>query len=474
MIDPPLSSWSPQTPHRDRTTLRHIVNDHAQRLHTAALTITHPLIATGHQAWLWHPGILAKDIAMAAAARLHQSGMVHLIVDQDVNEALTLEVPVQEGNRLRVYPLRLAAQIAGVPTGVHPPIDPADVKQSLDDTRRSLGDSLCVDLSPIARAFVDLPACRSLAEQLAVVTVRLMRPWVGDVPVFFASDLPRLPGFAQIVRRMLDDPQKCVACYNQAAAARPEAGIAPLAVEPDRVELPLWVMHAGAPRRRVYADVADRRAILVNEDGEPLTPPSGVSLRREMGSQLAPKALLLTAIMRCEACDLFIHGKGGGEYDRITEDWWRAWTSEELAPTAVVSVDLYLDLKAPVAERGDLARAVWWQHHLPHNLDRALRLDDALARRKAELLSHMGGNRDRRRRATAFADLHAINARLVAEHPQAVHDAEQSVERAQAGVANRAISAKRDWCFALYADGQLAALMQALHAPSWGPARPAG
>ncbi|MEE9211546.1 MAG: hypothetical protein V3U29_02730, partial [Phycisphaeraceae bacterium] len=172
--------------------------------------------------------------------------------------------------------------------------------------------------------------------------------------------------------------------------------------------------------------------------------------------------VMLTAVVRTIGCDLFIHGKGGAVYDRVTQQWWQDWLSEQLAPIAVVSADVELDLDVPMADAAAVDRAAWWAHHLPHNLDRALDLDGAAVRRKRQLLAQMNDDQDRTRRAAAFAELHRINAAFAVEHRDAINEAQDQLDQVRIGAANRKIADRRDWCFALYRPRQLDALVQAL------------
>ena len=226
-------------------------------------------------------------------------------------------------------------------------------------------------------------------------------------------------------------------------ATHPEAGIAPLIVERERVELPVWACRWNRPRRRVFADLADSSPLWTFDDGEPVD---------RVAYDLAPKALLLTAIMRSRVCDLFIHGSGGAGpngYDRVTEPWWARWRGETLAPMALATADVRLGFDAPVADRDDVARAVWYRHHLPHNVDRILGEPDP---RKAALFNAKG--------AAAYDRLHRINADLAVGHPELMREADDRLRRARIGVANAAVAGKRDWCFALYPPDSLRALAE--------------
>lgn len=445
---PPIGQWSlGNDSTHGRAQLVERINRRARRLGTAPLTSPAPrLIATGHQAQLWHPGILAKDVAIDLAAERLSTQRLHLTVDQDTNDAWRLDVPYIDNDELHVRSVLLADQVQGVPTGFQPPADPRHLRERL----ASLDSPLTAVLS---QALGDLPECESLAEQVAVILARLRRPYAGDIPLLMVSDLAGLAVYESVVSRMLDDAHCCATAYNRAVAEHPEAGMTPLVDNRELAELPLWAVAWGMQRRRVFVDLADAEPLFVYEDGEPI----------DTGTvKLLPRALLLTAVVRGYFCDLFIHGTGGLVYDRVTEAWWRNWAGEALAPMAGATADVYLDLGAPVADRAELDRAVWRRHHLPHNLDRELNLDGEAVRRKRDLIAHMHDDRDRARRREAFKHIHRINRELAEQHADALAAAARDLHMAQIGVKNARIARRRDWCFALYPPDSLHGLRRAL------------
>ncbi len=435
-VEPAIRNWSSRvaaSPDRDALLTR--INARAKRLGAAELsTNTSPLIATGHQAQLWHPGILAKDIAMDLAAGQLGAAKLHVIVDQDTHDVWRLDVPTIQGDQLQVNTLSLAPHRLDVPTGYQPPVD---VRMLVDQLTKLHDESL----EPLRSALEDMPDCASLAEQVAVVLTRLKRPYAGDVPIMLVSDLAGLPAYESIVTRMLHDAHACAAAYNQAVAQHPQAGMSLLVMTREFVELPIWAVRVGQPRRRVLVDLADHEPMFVFDDGEPID--------RSVDT-LLPRALLFTAVMRSSLCDLFIHGTGGLVYDRITEQWWQQWAGEALAPMAGVTADVYLDFDVPVSDSAARQRAVWKRHHLPHNLDRVLGLDDELTKQKQTLLAHMHDDRDRSRRRKAFKQIHQINEELAHSHPEAIEAATAELKRTEIGLANARVARRRDWCFALY------------------------
>ena len=418
-----------------------------------------PRVVTGHQAQLFHPGILAKYIA-AAQAYGGSLPIVNVVVDQDAYDPLRLDLPRQEGDRLAVDTRPLAPVVPQVPIGCQPAADVARVRQALE--------AISPQTLPLRQALMDafeaVGRPRTLAQQMAGVLAIAMRPWCAPsaaprewITHTYASALLQ-DHAAEVVGELLRDADRAARLYNNAVVQHPGAGITPMRIEPDRVEVPMWRLRWMRPRERVFVDRADSKPIFTTEAGELI----------DNHGELAPRALLMTALMRRPTnSDLFIHGTGGWVYDLITERWWAAWRGEALAPMACVTADAYLDFQTPVNDQAALSRAVWHRHHLKHNVDRYAATDHPeadypLVERKRDLLAHMDDDRDRARRRAAFDELHRINAELCDACPQVIRGAEAALDRTRAGLANRAIATRRDWFFGLYPAATLDRLCAAI------------
>jgi len=405
------------------------------------------VLATGHQPWFWHPGILAKDLALQAGSERLSAAAFHLVVDHDPVAALHLELPGNEAGRLTVQTRTLAPHRQPIPPGYHPSVDP-------ETLARSLARDPAEQVGPFREALADLPACRTLAEQVAAGLARLKAPHLGGhQPLLLVSDFPRLRAYRALVERMRVDAPACAAAYNRAVLAEPAAGVPPLAVTREWVELPLWACGWNRPRRRVYADVSDEPVLLVLGDGTPVG---------EAGLTLLPRALALSAFVRGYLIDFFIHGQGGGVYDRLTDAWWAGWLGGGLSPTAVVSADAYLSFDAPVADRGEVSAAKWHRDHIDDNVDRVLGLAGPLPREKARLVAQNARDRRREPRRLRFRAIRRINAELNRQHAEAIAEADRRLRRARLGLANRAVAYKRDWPFPLYPAATLASLRREL------------
>lgn len=429
-IEPPEGGWD-VTPRNGRST---------------------PVIATGHQPYFWHPGILAKDIAVDRVAQQVGGSSLHIVVDHNAQDPLAIDVPVVSGRVLSCERVVLDPRAdATLPPNCLPAIDTGQVRRVLESAGPMVGR--------VAEAYGIVKDAQRLSSQTAAVLDVLKRPYLNaPMPMRSTAGLV----IQAFVDRLLADPIGCVRAYNRAVKAYPEAGIRPLYAGREVVEAPLWAQGDAGPTP-VYVDLCDSKRPLLLTQGQSLDLAGEDSL-----PYLRPRAATLSALMRSEHCDLFIHGKGGGVYDRVTERWWRDWTGEQLAPMAVVSADVCLSFDVPIMTSDEARHAVWFNHTLPFNVDRYVEINDdndvALQDEKRELLDRMNDDRNKRRRDAAFKRIHAINDELKARHLDPLRAAKQQAEDARLGVNNLAVAHRRDWCFALYPTDQITRLAEQIHA----------
>lgn len=410
--------------------------------------------ATGHQVTHWHAGILAKYLAIDEAAQRYGGRTLNVVVDQDVANPLRVVLPFVHEERVGSQQVRalvnrtvtLGRFSPGVAVGQQAAADARDVLRRL---RRAWdegpGVAAC-ETEPLLEAWSEAQHenTPNLAVQMADVLDTLMTPYRASTPDrVMASALVD----DEMVERLRERSLACAVAYNRAAGAVPEAGIGPLHVGVDHVEVPLWALGQGG-RGRVYVEQAT---------GELVTFTRGVSLDR-----LAPRALMLTALMRSRHASLFVHGTGGAVYDRVTEAWWQDWTGETLQPMAMASADGRLDFDVPMASADDVQRAVWWAHHLPHNVTRHVAPDSQASREKADLLQRMDSSANRKERRAFFETLQTLNEGQVAEHHDVVQQANADAKIARIAHANHAVASRRDACFALLPEATLRALRKSL------------
>ena len=427
LLDPKPEAW-PALTQRDTPQAR------ATR-EALGLSTDRPIVMSGHQGTIWHPGILAKRIAMQCYARAHNADCAWMIVDEDTPDPWRLEYPARQG-RLVTREVVIAQQRAddAAPLCARPTVRPApDAFEPAIATMHHRWTKLLEHLSEHA----DAP---DAAAQIDRATNALL----GDgVRTIMASGLHTTPVMQRLLNAMRSDPAACAQAYNDAVTRH--GGTRPLTQRGSDWELPLWQL--GAVRRPVFASMLESIA--------PQT--------------LAPRALAMTAMLRLDACDLFIHGTGGGAtgtgrgYDRATEAWIGQWLGEELAPSVVVSADLRLPLlegtdggdHTPVSEH-DLIHAVHRAHTARHNP--GLVGDSQHAHTKESLVAQIAASNDPRERGRLYRQMHDLLEDYRAAH---AHDLQQLVKEAEAvrtRLADWQIAKRRDWPWVLYEEEAIASL----------------
>lgn len=395
-----------------------------------------PLVMSGHQALLWHPGILAKYIAAGACAASVGGSAAWVVVDQDTPAPDEIAIPVRAGpSRTAIGSLRFAYASpcdTEVPASMRPVL--LDERPTSSPQPHNL-EELDRAINRVRSSITEHAQSPNAAAQITRVIETLLPVGVARVPAFFATSIARTDLFAAAVRRMADNPRACVDAYNAAAIAHPEADIRSL--DADSLELPLWRI-VGKPGH------ARRIGVLARD------------LADTHPQQLAPRALLMTALLRLAACDLFIHGTGGAAYDRVTDRWLAAWLGPETrpAPTAMATATLLLPL-APTPE----AEAIAAQRAFRDALHKPASLGDAVMEtQRRKLVATIAASPYRsRQRASLYRDLQHLLAAHRESHTTELDELRSRAQSARRSASDRAASV-RTWAFPLYPEALLARL----------------
>ena len=420
------------------------------------LPVDRPIVATGHQALLWHPGVLAKYLAVDLAMSQGACAAANLVVDQHVGFFASLDAPIRmRRGGLRSRTIDLAPVREDVPMGQHESFAPRVNVKSLPWAHRSVEAGMQRILEAIGR-HRNAP---NAAQQMAGALTELMAGWVGPIPNVTASALGETSLARAMMQQMIDDPHRMAEAYNEAVRAVPEAGIPPLLVRDDYVEVPLWRLRPDGRRMRAYDNDLPG---LTGTDPSGHMPQAG-SLPAGSAAHLLPRALFMTALLRLGMCDLFVHGTGGASYDRAMERWIRNWLGVEVAPVAVVTATVRLPLEVTVTEidletaRRDLRRV---QHDPDAPAAPEAESPSAVKRRWLQRIDREPRRSGARRQA--FYDMHRELAARREEVAGRVERAREACERARRAGDEAAIADRRDWPFPFYPDAMIDDLRDAI------------
>lgn len=390
-----------------------------------------PIVATGHQTLLWHPGILIKYLAVDAFAAAHACATANLIVDQHADGFGDFDVPLERADgSLIVRRLHLTTPRRGVPMGLHEPFTPP---KPIGLGTGAL-PSVAHGVKLIYDRVYDHRDAASAARQMACALEDLTTPWVKPMPGVTASDLLGTTFAKALLAKMADDPEECVKAYNEAVQAMPEAGIGTLLIRDDYVELPLWRIRDDG--RRMHAYDNDVQAWIETPGEAPA---------------LMPRALLLTALVRLGMCDLFVHGMGGANYDRAMERWVENWLGVKPSAIAMATATLRLPLMDERDGGPDLQLARQARRRAWHDPESSPETPGRPGTTKATLLARIEqapyGTSQRRK---AFFDLHEHLRVLREEHVEKILRTERDLQGATLRTMNLQVADRRDWAFPLY------------------------
>jgi hypothetical protein len=421
------------------------------------------IIATGHQAGFWHPGILAKFLAADAVVETigrERACSLHLVVDQDDNNCVTIEVPIidRAGVLYAVNEpiVRLPVDAAVThkssgshldrPTGEFPALEPVDAagslvsKEAAEKSRRPALDSIPDSLRRVEIALRKHRDARSLAQQMAEAVHDELSAWMEKPAFLCASRLLETSFGRAIVEKIARDPVAFAQSYNDAVGTG-DGDVRPLERRHHDWELPLWRIDADRRRQPVFAS----------------------EVPFFDSSSFRPRALLMTAIMRLVVCDFFIHGRGGFEYDRAMEKWIGDWLGLRVCPIALASADVRLPFpEVEVVNERDLQRMISAHRHLLH--DPEMREDELSARKRQWLADINALPRHSRERRQRFIEYHRWLDQSRSEHEAALRaSGERGVQMCRLFDSQETIR-RRDWAFPLYPRAMLDALNHEIRA----------
>jgi hypothetical protein len=413
-----------------------------------------PLLLTGHQPELAHPGVWVKNFALCGLAKKLGGVGLNLVVDNDTLKSTSLRFPVlpPRGPNVHLESLAFDRLDGEVPYEDREVLD-AELFRTFPDRAaplwarwgfepllpkvwregRNIGDTFTAMRRERERAW----GCNNLELTRLGNTTAFMKFAVG-----LCGDAPR---FAEVYNHAILE-------YRKANHIRSEHHPAPLLRRKQQggrwlVECPFWYFPTPTQREPVW----------VWEEG---------SLRME-DELIRPRALTLTLFARVCLGDFFIHGIGGGKYDEVTDAIIRRYFGIEPPAYQVLSATLHLPLPGFPSTPDDLKRAehrvrdLHWnpQRHLsPENRDRPE--VQALLERKAALAGAEPPRTDHAARKEWFRRLKRATEELRPFVFKQEPAAKAELARVRAEVAANEVLRRRDYAWVLYPEETLRPFLQ--------------
>ena len=342
-----------------------------------------PLIVTGHQPELVHPGVWVKNFAAAALCASKGAVSLNLVIDGDACRSTAIRVPTGTLEEPRWESIEFDGPAAEMPWEereiFHPEqwgSFPERVAAATDGllTERMLDEWWPLAMERAAatgRIGLGLAQARHLAEiEWGRRNLELPQSEMCQTEAFRRFTLHlfnELPRFVDCYNAALDD-------YRTAHRLRNHAHPVPnLAVDGEWRQAPYWVWSDELPTRRplyIRRDGAgmtatdrqtfERRLPCVCDDGGERAVAELADWEAQ-GLKLRSRALITTMFARLAVADLFIHGIGGAKYDEATDAICERFFGTTPPAFAAISGTLRL----PIARSAATSReASMWQQQL--------------------------------------------------------------------------------------------------------------
>jgi hypothetical protein len=373
------------------------------------------LVASGHQAELYHPGVWVKDVLSGIVARRIGGEAYHLAIDSDAPKHLHLRwpgggaIPITDDERITsaAWTALLAA-----PTPQHLSYVQANFDEAVH--RWALAPVIEPFFGTMRRVALETP---DLASALVNATHALDWELGLRHHALLASPMWMSEAYLVYVHHVAGRVGEFAAQYNAALAGyRREHGIRTsarpmpdLRVSDEEVELPFWAddVAGGSRGRLVCRHVGGNWRVVDSFGGEGFDVGADVdgweaarrllAWCRQRRLRLTPRALTLTLFLRLMVADQFVHGIGGGRYDQVTDEVIRRFFGIEPPRFCVTTATLYFP--AAVGERRvNVAGVIAEGRRARHG---------ALGERKRELVTAIeAAPRRSRRREELFFEMH--------------------------------------------------------------------
>lgn len=341
-------------------------------------------IVGGHQPEPFHPGVWYKNFLIDATAKeLQSQGSqaigLHVIIDHDLPKSLSIKIPhrpAPDSQHLVFSPCELPLQKSGSKTSAPKPwhqhriaLDRIETfVRQIEHAAESLGLP-----TPLARRYFEI--VKSLDESCdAAIALSQARHRIEaqngleniDIPM---SQICQTEAWFDFVEHCLTHADALNKTYNDALddyrtreqITNPGQPVAALGRFGDWIELPFWLYQssdAGRNRMWVRSHSTEWELASGARPGEfawtiriASLPGALKSIIEQTAPEvicLRPRALMTTLFLRCFLADGFVHGIGGGIYDRLTDQIIRDFLRIEPPAYAIATATLHLPLPETV------------------------------------------------------------------------------------------------------------------------------
>lgn len=322
-----------------------------------------PLILTGHQPELVHPGVWLKNFAASRLAKSLNATAVSLIIDSDLCRKPSIRVPTGTVEAPQVVDVSFDDSQAEAPYESRVICNP--------ESWKSFGDRVTKAISPlvanpmIAEWWPADPGTESLGHAIAQARHRQEASWGSQTLELPQSVVCQSDAFRRFALHLLTCADRVRSEYNGSLAEyrkvhrlrSPAQPLPDLQQFEDWTETPFWIWSEGMPARRALYVRQSKTGLMLSDRHDwqgtlPAATDTNIGSRLQTlaewentGVKIRTRALITTLYARLVLADTFIHGIGGAKYDQVTERLCERLFGLSLPPMLVLSGTLRLPIE---------------------------------------------------------------------------------------------------------------------------------
>jgi hypothetical protein len=326
-----------------------------------------PVIATGHQPIFYYPGILFKDYLAGKLAKKTSGTALNFIVDSDEG-AIEIPVPCLKGQELSKTQVSLKTQSDTAFSEFNPSLE--DIKRFFIDIESNLytlngnGEHIRQSFQNYQKAFTQkIKDTGDFIHTTSEIRSDFDKDLGMDSIDIRISELSNSHPYNLFILYIIKHIQEYQFHFNKAIDERTNKNFQPvkkLSKTNEGYELPFWLLK-NTRRHTVYAKQEADQIVLKSPETEDkisinANAPSEIQaeeLNRKV--TLYPKAPTLTFMIRIFFCDLFIHGTGAVNYEKINNQFLQSFFQIN-APLKFISAtgNIYLPMEKDLPDLQDL------------------------------------------------------------------------------------------------------------------------
>jgi hypothetical protein len=337
-----------------------------------------PLIVTGHQPEMVHPGVWVKNFASATLAKALGGTALNLVIDADACRSTAIRVPAGTLDDPRFDVVEFDGPAEKAPWEERAVVN-QDLWHSFADRVASATSSLLSDrlLDPWWPTALDRYAnAHRIGASLAQARHLLELQWGQQNLELPQSEMCRTDSFRRFACHILGDLPRFLDAYNGALGDYRRAHhirnhahpVSNLERRGPWLQAPFWVWSTADATRRAVFVRREAATLLVSDlhSFEQALPPADngdysaavneLGRWEASGLKLRSRALITTMFVRLAIADLFIHGIGGAKYDEATDAVCERFFGVAPPPFATISGTLRLPIAHSAQGNGQTPR----------------------------------------------------------------------------------------------------------------------